>query len=79
MMRWGLIPSWVKDTKIGNRMINARAETVREKSAFKRAYRALRLIVPASGFYEWKRDGKHKQPFAIHRPDGAPLAFAVKA
>src|SRR4051794_3535440 len=76
MMRWGLIPHWAKDAKIGGRMINARAETVRVKPAFKHAYAARRLIVPASGFYEWKREGTHKQPFAIHRPDGAPLAFA---
>src|SRR3954451_9791463 len=75
-MRWGLIPHWAKDTKIGGRMINARAETVREKPAFRHAYAARRLIVPASGFYEWQREGTHKQPFAIHRPDGAPLAFA---
>src|SRR4051794_31895525 len=76
MMRWGLIPSWAKDEKIGNGMINARAETVREEPAFRHAYRTHRLIVPASGFYEWKREGRHKQPFAIHRPDGAPFAFA---
>src|SRR3954453_8916614 len=82
MMRWGLIPHWAKDAKIGGRMINARAETVREKPAFKHAYAARRLIVPASGFYEWERERErerestHKQPFAIHRTDGAPLAFA---
>src|SRR4051812_3666032 len=61
LMRWGLIPHWAKDEKIGGRMIDARAETVREKPAFKAAYTARRLIVPASGFYEWKRDGTHKQ------------------
>src|SRR3954469_409072 len=76
MMRWGLIPHWAKNAKIGGRMINARAETVREKPAFKHAYAARRLIVPASGFYEWQREGTHKRPFAIHRADGAPLAFA---
>src|SRR5689334_6033300 len=76
LMRWELIPHWAKDEKIGARMINARAETVREKPAFKRAYSSRRLIVPASGFYEWKTEGSHKQPFAIHRPDGKPLAFA---
>src|SRR5690348_13825153 len=54
LMRWGLIPHWAKDTKIGGRLINARAETVSEKPMFRSAYHARRLIVPASGFYEWK-------------------------
>ena len=76
LMRWGLIPHWAKDEKIGYRMINARAETVAEKPSYRKAYESRRLIVPASGFYEWKREGTHKQPFAIRRPDHAPLAFA---
>jgi putative SOS response-associated peptidase YedK len=75
-MRWGLIPHWAKDEKIGYKMINARAETVREKPSFRDAYASRRLIVPVSGFYEWKRDGTHKQPFAIRHPDQSPLAFA---
>ena len=75
-MRWGLIPRWAKDEKIGYRMINARAETVREKPSFRDAYASRRLIVPVSGFYEWQREGAHKQPFAIRHPDQSPLAFA---
>jgi putative SOS response-associated peptidase YedK len=76
LMRWGLIPHWAKDEKIGYKMINARAETVREKPSFRDAYASRRLIVPVSGFYEWKRKGTHKQPFAIRHPDKSPLAFA---
>jgi putative SOS response-associated peptidase YedK len=76
---WGLVPSWAKDTKIGARMINARAETIAEKPAFRRAFAQRRCIVPADGFYEWTTSpepGKKKQPFFIHRPDGEPYAFA---
>ena len=76
LMRWGLIPHWAKDEKIGYKMINARAETVREKPSYRDAYASRRLIVPVSGFYEWKRDGAHKQPFAIRHPDQSPLVFA---
>jgi putative SOS response-associated peptidase YedK len=76
LMRWGLIPHWAKDEKIGYRMINARAETVREKPSYRDAYASRRLIVPVSGFYEWKRDGAHKQPYAIRHPDQSPLPFA---
>lgn len=75
-MRWGLIPHWAKDEKIGYKMINARAETVAEKPSYRSAYASRRLIVPVSGFYEWKREGKHKQPFAIRRLDQSPLPFA---
>ncbi|MBK5221517.1 MAG: SOS response-associated peptidase [Acidimicrobiia bacterium] len=78
MSRWGLVPMWAKDASIGNRMINARAETVATKNAFKKAFRRHRCIIPADGFYEWtKRPGQaKKQPWFIHRPDGEPLAFA---
>ncbi len=76
MLRWGLIPSWAKDRTIGNRMINARAETLATKPAFERPYRRQRCLVPADGFYEWKRTDRAKQPFYIRREDGAPLAFA---
>ncbi len=77
---WGLVPSWAKDPKIGSRMINARAETLAEKNAFKASFKRRRCLIPADGFYEWKRHptepkGK-KQPFFIHRPDGEPYAFA---
>lgn len=76
--RWGLVPFWAKDPSIGNRMINARAETVAEKSAFKRSLATKRCIIPADGFYEWTTDPttKKKQPYFIHRSDGEPYAFA---
>ena len=75
-MYWGLIPSWAKDPKSGYKTINARAETVATKPAFRAAYQARRCLMPASGFYEWKRDVDPKQPYFIHRRDGDPLAFA---
>jgi putative SOS response-associated peptidase YedK len=78
---WGLVPHWAKDPKVGSRMINARAETLAEKSAFKSAFTKRRVLVPADGFYEWKKAAagapkKNKQPYFIHRPDGEPFAFA---
>lgn len=75
---WGLVPSWAKDLSIGSRMTNARAETVGEKSSFKKALATRRCIVPADGFYEWKAvpGRKAKQPFFIHRRDDEPMAFA---
>ena len=75
-LRWGLIPSWAKDPAIGARMINARAESLTAKPAFRRAFDKQRCLVPADGFYEWKKDGKRKQPYYIRRRDGAPFAFA---
>ena len=75
-LRWGLIPFWAKDPAIGNRLINARAETVAEKPAFRAAYRARRCLVPASGFYEWKKTAQGKQPYYITSSDGSVLAFA---
>jgi putative SOS response-associated peptidase YedK len=76
MPRWGLIPSWARDASIGNRLINARAETVSEKPAFRRAYRERRCLIPADGFYEWKREGPVKRPFFVRMRDSAPFAFA---
>ncbi len=76
MMRWGLIPSWAKDTSIGSRMINARAETVAEKPAFRGPLRSRRCLVPASGFFEWKREGDRKTPHFIHLPDEPLFGFA---
>lgn len=75
-MRWGLVPSWAKDSKIGYRTINARSETAAEKPSFRSAYKRRRCLVPASWFYEWKREGSQKVPYRIRRPDGRPLAFA---
>jgi putative SOS response-associated peptidase YedK len=75
-MHWGLIPCWAKDPKSGYKTINARAETVATKPAFRAAYQARRCLMPASGFYEWQRDVEPKQPYFIHRRDGDPLAFA---
>jgi len=76
-LRWGLVPRWAKDLRIGSKMINARGETVATKNAFRSAFKKRRCIVAADGFYEWKRlDPKTKQPMYIHRTDGDPLAFA---
>lgn len=107
LFRWGLVPAWAKDPRVGSRMINARAETVASSPAFRGALRRHRCIVPADAFYEWRRgpsgagqvaagqaasghvgaghaasgpvragSATRRQPFAIHRRDGAPLAFA---
>ncbi|MFD2079444.1 SOS response-associated peptidase [Actinopolymorpha cephalotaxi] len=76
-VRWGLIPFWAKDPKIGNRLINARLETAAEKPAFRKAFASRRCLVPADGYYEWYGEKKgHKQPFFIHRSDGGVLAMA---
>ena len=75
-MRWGLIPSWAKDEKIGSRLINARVETVAEKPSFRAAFKKRRCLVPASGYFEWKGEAGHKQPYFIHQPDGHLLMFA---
>jgi putative SOS response-associated peptidase YedK len=76
MLRWGLIPSWAKDAAIGQRMINARGETVAEKPAFRRALRSQRCLVIADGFYEWQKQGRVKQPYFVHLKNNGPLAFA---
>jgi putative SOS response-associated peptidase YedK len=76
LMRWGLIPSWAKDPSIGNRMINARSETISGKPAFHHAVRRSRCIVPASGFYEWREEGGGKSPFYIRLKDGSTICFA---
>jgi putative SOS response-associated peptidase YedK len=92
VVRWGLVPFWAKDPKIGDRMINARAETLLTSNAFKRPFERRRCIIPADGFYEWEklepektrsgspapkgRSGARKQPWFIRRKDGEPLAFA---
>lgn len=75
-VRWGLVPSWAKDLSIGNRLINARVETAAEKPAFRRAFASRRCLLPADGFYEWRKDAKgKKQPFFIHPREGM-LAMA---
>lgn len=75
-LHWGLIPSWAKDRKIGFHTINARAETVAEKPAFRAAFRRRRCLIPADGFYEWSPTPNGKQPYFIGRVDRQPLAFA---
>lgn len=76
MLRWGLVPFWAKDPSIGNRMINARSETVAEKPSFRNAYRKRRCLILADGFYEWRKEGDKKTPYLISLADGAPFAFA---
>lgn len=73
---WGLIPSWAKDPSIGARMINARAETVAEKPSFRAAFKRRRCLVPISGFYEWQKQGKRKQPYLITAKNDELLAVA---
>lgn len=76
MVRWGLVPYWADEVKIGNRLINARAETIERTPAFREAYRRRRCLVPADGFFEWRKQGKTRQPLLIRRRDQAPFAFA---
>ena len=77
IMRWGLVPSWAKDTKVGYSMINARAVGIQDKPAFRRPLRYHRCIVPASGFYEWQKvNTKTKIPYYFHRKDDALFGFA---
>jgi putative SOS response-associated peptidase YedK len=75
-LRWGLIPSWSKDPALGNRLINARAETAQEKPSFRNAFRRHRCLIPASGFYEWQRQERGKQPYYIRMHDDRIFAFA---
>lgn len=73
---WGLIPSWAKDPGIGSKMINARAETLAEKPAFRAAYKRRRCLILADGFFEWRKDAGGKTPMYIHMASGEPFAFA---
>jgi putative SOS response-associated peptidase YedK len=75
-MRWGLIPKWAKDASIGAKMINARAETLSEKPAFREAFKRRRCLIPADGFYEWQTLGKRKQAWHVKLQSGEPFAFA---
>ncbi|MEI7806197.1 MAG: SOS response-associated peptidase [Hyphomicrobiales bacterium] len=76
LVRWGLLPSWVKDPKTFALLINARGETAGEKPAFRAALRRRRCLFPADGFYEWKKDGERKRPHLIRPKSGGPIAFA---
>ena len=76
LLRWGLVPRWAKDPAVGNRLINARAETVAEKPSFREAFARRRCLVPLDGFYEWSRRGERKRPFYFHLRDGEPFAVA---
>lgn len=76
MVKWGLVPRWARDPSMGARINNARAETVAEKPSFREAFRKRRCLIPASGFYEWKLEGKLKQPYYIHPAAGGLFAFA---
>ena len=75
-LRWGLVPAWAKDLKVGTKMINARAESVAEKPAFRAAVQKRRCVVPATGFFEWQGEPGRKQPFAITLPGQQLFAFA---
>jgi putative SOS response-associated peptidase YedK len=75
-LKWGLVPSWAKDPEIGHRMINARAETVSEKPSFRAALKRRRCIIPATGFFEWKRDGKKKIPYYFRAKSGPLFGLA---
>jgi len=75
-LRWGLVPAWAKDPKIGARAINARAETVAEKPMFRTAFKKRRCLVPASGYFEWSGESGHKQPYFIRNPEGELVLFA---
>lgn len=76
LLRWGLIPTWAKDKAVGYRMINARAEGIADKPAFRQPFRHRRCLIPADGFYEWRQENGRKQPYYIHRTDGRPMVFA---
>jgi putative SOS response-associated peptidase YedK len=76
LMRWGLLPAWVKDPRQFSLLINARSETVREKPAFKNAVRRRRCLIPADGYYEWQASEVRKRPHFIHRRDGSPFGLA---
>ena len=76
MLKWGLVPFWAKDPSIGNRMINARAETVAEKPSYRAAFKHRRCVVLADGYYEWRREGDVKTPYFISLTSGEPFALA---
>lgn len=75
-MKWGLIPHWGKERETNLHLVNARIETLGQKPSFRESFRTKRCIIPASGFYEWQKQGKSKQPFYIQRQDREPMAIA---
>ena len=75
-LKWGFVPSWAKDTTIGQRLINAKAETILEKPSFRSAFKSRRCIIPANGFYEWKQENKSKQPYVIKSREDKLLGLA---
>ncbi|MDS4058456.1 MAG: SOS response-associated peptidase [Candidatus Contendobacter sp.] len=75
-LRWGLVPAWAPEPRTGYGTINARAETAAEKPAYRQAFRRRRCLIPADGFYEWRKVGARKQPYCIAPADGRPIAFA---
>jgi putative SOS response-associated peptidase YedK len=75
-LRWGLVPRWAKDPAVGSKMINARSEGITEKPSFRDAFRKRRCLVTADGFYEWRTEGKAKQPFAVCLAGSEPMALA---
>ncbi len=76
LVSWGLVPHWAKERAIGNRLINARAESLAEKPAFRASFKHRRCLIPADGFYEWKAEAGGKQPYFLHLAGGGPFAFA---
>jgi putative SOS response-associated peptidase YedK len=76
LLHWGLVPAFAEDPAVGNRMINARSETVARKPAFREPFQKRRCLVPADGFYEWRRVGRVRDPYLLKRRDGKPFAFA---
>jgi putative SOS response-associated peptidase YedK len=77
LARWGLVPFWAKDLKVGYKMINAKAETVDQKPSFRNAFKSRRCLIPADGFYEWKKlEGGEKQPYRLCLADRGPFSFA---
>jgi putative SOS response-associated peptidase YedK len=76
LVRWGLLPPWVKDPRTFSLLLNARGESVNDKPAFRNAMKRRRCLIPADGFYEWKRDGGRSQPYFVRAKSGEPLAFA---
>ena len=76
LLRWGLVPAWTKDPSIGYKPINARAETIASKPAFREAIQHRRCLIPATGFYEWRHEGKTRTPFCFTMRDGGIFALA---